>query len=142
MHPETTTGGDCDVRDEPSPGFNNDDVSHLIYEPLNPTIDEIRLLTLYPASQEDSTLFCTLSHASLAAEIPEYEALSYVWGKPNLSAFILLKVVNFHVTPSLASILSALRLDNQTRVLWIDALYINQLDVQERSQQVALMRKI
>ncbi|UPL02766.1 hypothetical protein LCI18_013700 [Fusarium solani-melongenae] len=139
---ETTVGGDCDARDEPNQGFNNDDVSHLIYEPLNPTIDEIRLLTLHPASQGDSTVFCTLSYASLATEIPEYEALSYVWGKPNLSASILLNHVNFHVTPSLASILSTLRLDNQTRVLWIDALCINQSDVQERSQQVALMRKI
>ncbi|EEU35692.1 uncharacterized protein NECHADRAFT_87938 [Fusarium vanettenii 77-13-4] len=142
MHSESAIGGDSDARDEPNLGFSNNDVSYLIYEPLNPTIDEIRLLTLHPASQADSPLFCTLSHASLAAEIPAYEALSYVWGKPNLSASILLNDVNFHVTPSLASILSALRLDDQIRVLWIDALCINQSDVQERSQQVALMRKI
>lgn len=142
MHSETTIRGDCKTRNELNLGFNNDDVSRLIYEPLNPAIDEIRLLTLHPASQADSTIFCTLSHASLAAETPEYEALSYVWGKPNLSASILLNDVNFYVTPSLASILSTLRLHNKTRVLWVDALCINQSDVQERSQQVALMRKI
>ncbi|RSL59630.1 hypothetical protein CEP53_005708 [Fusarium sp. AF-6] len=142
MDSEITTQGYCDARDESNLAFSNDDVSHLIYEPLNPAVDEIRLLTLHPASQADSTLFCTLSHASLARETPAYEALSYVWGTPNFSASILLNDVNFHVTPSLASILSALRLENQTRVLWIDALCINQSDVQERSQQVALMRKI
>ncbi|KAI8711317.1 HET domain-containing protein [Fusarium sp. LHS14.1] len=142
MHSEAIIKGDCNAQDERNSGFNNDDVSHLIYEPLNPAIDEIRLLTLHPASQADSKLFCTLSHASLIAETPAYEALSYVWGKPNLSASILLDDVNVQVTPSLVSILSALRLDKQARVLWIDALCINQSNVQERSQQVSLMRKI
>lgn len=134
MWPEANNYRSSDVRDESDLGFNNDHVSHLIYKPLNPAIDEIWLLTLHTASEQDSTIFCTLSHASLSAETPAYEAISYVWGTPCLSASMLLNNVNFHVTPSLAYILSALRLKSQTKVLWIDALCINQSDLQERSK--------
>lgn len=46
------------------------------------------------------------------------------------------------VTPNLSAALDRLRLDTETRMLWVDALCINQVDNTERSQQVAQMGKI
>ncbi|KAF5709456.1 heterokaryon incompatibility 6 OR allele [Fusarium mundagurra] len=126
--------------------LSNEEISTKIYKPLNTATDEIRLLNLHPSLATDSTIRCTLSHAALSPSpnlaMPVYEALSYVWGEPNLSASISLNDETFWITPNLESILQALRLTHRARVLWIDALCINQSDPQERGQQVAIMRKI
>ncbi|CVK86171.1 related to heterokaryon incompatibility protein (het-6OR allele) [Fusarium mangiferae] len=106
---------------------------------------EIRLLTLLPPRHGDANIHCTLSHAVLntLSENPKYEALSYVWGEPDFSEPIILNNHTFFITPSLRYILSCLRQrDDQPRVIWVDAICINQSDVEERGHQVALMREI
>nr|CEG02308.1 unnamed protein product [Fusarium pseudograminearum CS3220]CEG02964.1 unnamed protein product [Fusarium pseudograminearum CS3487] len=118
----------------------------MIYTPLGSTRHEIRLLTLHPATEESDRICCTLSHAELKptnySTFPVYEALSYVWGKPDFSELILLNDTYFNITPSLKYALSCLRYRTQPRVLWVDALCINQSNISERNQQVALMREI
>ncbi|KAF5227582.1 hypothetical protein FANTH_14731 [Fusarium anthophilum] len=124
----------------------NGEVSATIYKPLDNSRQEIRLLTLLPPREEDENIHCTLSHAVLntSAGNPEYEALSYVWGEPNFSEPIILNDHTFFITPSLKYILSCLRQrqDDKPRVIWVDAICINQSDVEERGHQVALMREI
>lgn len=82
---------------------------------------------------------------------PRYEALSYVWGTGNISE--LAQVESEHpqshqapttigVRPNLASALRHLRSPDETRVLWIDAICINQDDVPERNEQVKRMTNI
>lgn len=76
---------------------------------------------------------------------PPYEALSYVWGTPSAlrSRLKVLCGDSFiEVTPNLRVALSYLRLHGNSRYLWVDAICINQIDVQERNHQVGLMRKI
>lgn len=119
-----------------------------IYRPLDPSLEEFRLLTLLPSRVRNAKLCCSLSHTSFlsisgtSASIQPYEALSYVWGLPDLSSGITLDNEDFLVTPNLAYILSNLRHTERPRVLWIDAICINQANLHERSQQIALMRKI
>jgi hypothetical protein len=49
---------------------------------------------------------------------------------------------SFRVTANLEAALQVLRLPDRARMIWIDAICINQGDVQERNRQVQLMRKI
>ncbi|RFN45353.1 heterokaryon incompatibility protein 6, or allele [Fusarium flagelliforme] len=117
-----------------------------VYKQLDPTRQEIRLLTLHPATEESDQICCSLSHAALnpadGSAPPVYEALSYVWGEPVFSEPILLNEQKFLITPSLKYALSYLRYRTKPRVLWVDAVCINQSDMEERNQQVALMRDI
>jgi hypothetical protein len=76
----------------------------------------------------------------------DYEALSYVWGEPVRDQSIFVRVhnksVGLQVTRNLESALKQLRHSTEDRLLWIDALSINQMDNTERSRQVAKMHQI
>ena len=104
-------------------------------------IDSIRLLKLKPASSSDATLSCELSESNLSAA-PEYEALSYVWGKDEYPQRIELPSGCLKITESLASALRTLRSSDKPRQLWVDAVCINQCDHVEKAHQVAQMAKI
>ena len=121
------------------------------YRPLDPSEGEdIRLLCLYPGEFHEP-IRCDLLHANLDDDI-EYEALSYTWasedGDASLSQRISCayfgeeQVSDLPVTSSCASALRRLRLISQERMLWVDALAIDQSNLQERNQQVAIMARI
>jgi hypothetical protein len=69
----------------------------------------------------------------------KYIALSYVWGDPALSRLIRVDGEAMYITASLDSALRHLRDTNRTRLVWADAICINQGDVEERNQQVRQM---
>ncbi|KAM0215037.1 hypothetical protein ACHAQD_008544 [Fusarium lateritium] len=82
---------------------------------------------------------------------PRYEALSYVWGTGNISELAQVEAEHPHsnqapttigIRPNLASALRHLRSVDETRVLWIDAICINQDDISERNEQVKRMTNI
>ncbi|KAL5593321.1 hypothetical protein FOBRF1_012423 [Fusarium oxysporum] len=90
-----------------------------------------------------STINCTLKPYFLASA-PSYQALSYVWG-PAATAngkSIQCNGHNFFVTDNLYEALHRLRAISDCRFVWIDQICINQHDLQERSQQVSIMRDI
>ncbi|KAK1749403.1 HET-domain-containing protein [Echria macrotheca] len=107
---------------------------------------EIRLLTLRPGSLNDP-IHCELTICSLQAA-PPYKALSYVWGDAATSSHphntILLEGHRFSVTQNLLLALHHLRPQDATAplTLWVDAICINQANVDERNRQVAVMRQI
>jgi hypothetical protein len=101
---------------------------------------EIRLLTILPGSGEQP-IEVQLKVAQLVAE-EEYETLSYFWGNPEDCGSITLNRTRFTVTINLQQALSALRSATESRRFWIDAICINQDDLEERSFQVALMGQI
>ena len=109
-----------------------------IYQPLQH--DEIRLITLAPGKWRDP-IECNLQIASLDSN-PTYEALSYVWGDASLRRWIHLKKSNFDVSKSLEVALRHLRHEDSERVMWIDAICINQSDNAEKSEQVKRMQFI
>ncbi|KEY70831.1 hypothetical protein S7711_08531 [Stachybotrys chartarum IBT 7711] len=112
-----------------------------LYEPLNVDNPSIRLFVLLPDSNQDSPLQGRLQTVSLVSP-PAYEALSYAWGHPENTQPVSINGQTVLVTPNLATALRHLRLDNEPRVLWIDALSINQASLTERAHQVTLMAQI
>ncbi|KAH6684026.1 heterokaryon incompatibility protein-domain-containing protein [Halenospora varia] len=114
--------------------------------PLNSKASEIRILELLPGP-ETGQIFGKLSRHHLDDSDQHvnapYDALSYMWGTPKDAKTIHLNDNDsFKVTPNLSAALHALRLLDKPRAIWIDAICINQNDLQERSDQVQLMRKI
>ena len=75
-------------------------------------------------------------------EAPDFEALSYTWGSTSDPVDILCDSQVVSVTQNLHGALLRLRRPDQTRKVWIDALCINQNDLDERSHQVSFMKDI
>jgi hypothetical protein len=114
-----------------------------IYSPLDTKKREIRVLTIDGQTREGSLVACSLNTVSLDNQ-PNFTALSYCWGAPEPKGDILVNGVAWRVTPNLAAALQHSRRteDAQTTPIWIDALCINQKDLDERSSQVAMMMAI
>ncbi|KOC10748.1 hypothetical protein AFLA70_197g002161 [Aspergillus flavus AF70] len=105
----------------------------------------IRLLRLLPSEKSDSRLQGHLFNyplGLLAAKTHLYEALSYVWGDLNNSRLISLGNYDFPVTKNLHTALLYLRDQYIERIIWVDALCINQEDLNEKGEQVRRMAEI
>jgi hypothetical protein len=118
-------------------------------EPLLP--DSIRLLRLLPNEDKKAPIQCELFHCSLQdsdKRTHPYDALSYVWGDPNKPQPVFVREHNstsghnLQVTKNLHEALLRLRNCFVERILWIDAVSINQKDEQEKEQQIQFMAKI
>lgn len=72
-----------------------------------------------------------------------YQAISYTWGASDEAKTIKLhEQSGFAVTDNLFRALQRLRHSKRDRVLWIDAICINQGDLEERALQVSIMTEI
>ncbi|VUC31677.1 unnamed protein product [Clonostachys rosea] len=171
-----------------------------LYQPLDESIDEIRLLTLLPESCS-GVLYCRLDTCSLKAFTPDYQAflsaietsgvskrgctskwkqsrsalnhpslptlnrihatqptstqhrftwgdyaaLSYVWGDQNDTRTVILNNQPRAVSSNLAKALGAFFENGEFEgsfKLWVDAICINQEDLEERARQVRRMGDI
>ncbi|KAK5732452.1 hypothetical protein LTR17_010508 [Elasticomyces elasticus] len=137
-----------------------------IYQPLNVNKQEIRVLYLLPAYDLDAPICVDVKTVSLTDK-PYYEALSYAWGdasdttaifvrkahttRPSLSSSVtwydttpLIPPDSFQVpiTVTLHGALRRLRWTNKARVLWADAICINQANLSEKNEQVSMMGDI
>ena len=111
------------------------------YSSLDLTKNDIRLISLLPGTKSDE-FRCEILHIS-SQDNPLYEALSYTWGEQSLGkCTIVLNNLPFSITPNVEIALYHLRYEDVTRILWIDALCINQLDDEEKSNQVQKMKDI
>ncbi|KAF2733188.1 HET-domain-containing protein, partial [Polyplosphaeria fusca] len=99
-----------------------------------------RLLQLLPG-EYDEPITCNLFPID-SVELYEYEALSYVWGQVNNSSIIHVNDWEMLITENLEVALRSLRLEHEPRLLWIDAICINQSSVTEKTSQVAKMGDI
>lgn len=70
---------------------------------------------------------------------PAFEAVSYVWGVPDFNRAMVSPAGVIWLTPNLEYALKAVRLPDCVRVLWADAVCINQCDIEERGRQVQMM---
>jgi hypothetical protein len=111
-----------------------------IYKLLNGACREFRRLILRPGEPRDP-IICSLDTSSLD-DGPEYEALSYVWGQDMAPDHLSLEGTTMPITSNLDVALRHLRLPAEPRMLWVDALCINQNDLDERAEQVRLMHTI
>ncbi|KAH8665719.1 heterokaryon incompatibility protein-domain-containing protein [Tricladium varicosporioides] len=105
----------------------------------------IRLLRLFPSEDQNEPIQCQLfdySLQDLGKRTHPYEALSYVWGKPDQTLPIYVDGVQFPVTVNLHAALLRLRHQSIERILWADAICINQENKPEKEQQIQFMAKI
>jgi hypothetical protein len=122
--------------------FDSELVEAYTYSPLDEEAQEIRLLTLLPGTFS-SEIRLTLDITPFTEfHIPDFEAVSYTWGSTENPVSIFIgkcgrKVLA--VTRNLAEALPYLRYEDKPRVLWIDAICVDQQNLQERGQQVKRM---
>lgn len=120
------------------------------YTPLDSAQRQIRLITLLPGPS-NSPIQCTIALATIDVRDegtldpepkpskPTWEALSYTWGSLLDKVPILLNGRSFKVTKTLYSALIRLRYLDTARILWVDAICIDQSNLEERSVQVQQM---
>jgi hypothetical protein len=111
-----------------------------IYNTLPDTSDNLRLLIVHGGDVSEP-IRCTLRIVSLHDK-PSYDALSYTWGDSATTKPIEVDGFKTRVTTNLEQALRHLRDVKNDLTLWVDAVCINQSDVPEKSQQVALMGQI
>ncbi|KAJ1715353.1 hypothetical protein NYO67_2463 [Aspergillus flavus] len=116
--------------------------------PLEP--NATRMVRLLPDKETNAEIKCELFTYDLTeAEGGKhlYEALSYVWsgdeeGSAEKHKEIILHGHTVPITANLHAALVNLRDHQLERVLWVDAICINQDDMDEKNQQIPLMRTI
>jgi len=127
-------------------------MSQYQYSPLSQSpdsLDRIRLLRLLPANtearHEEAEIRCELFEYPLQSSNSSthlYEALSYVWGSPENRRSIRVNGSELLVTENLYAALLHLRNAYLARVIWIDAICIDQENHHEKKRQIQLMSKI
>lgn len=119
------------------------------YRPLRNGVNNIRLLQILPGTGS-ADICCQVFQYTLRIEkaFGLYEALSYVWGDAASPEQIWVKNAEdehyrmFSVTQNLYGALHRLRDADLPRTVWIDAVCINQADLEERAAQVQIMARI
>jgi hypothetical protein len=126
--------------------LSEQETSWFQYSPLERPSD-IRLLVL-ESGRKYGHINCRLLHVPLDYN-PTYEALSYAWGDTSVEGpYIFLNGKPFHIGVNLQAALLSLCSENiragvnAERILWIDAICINQNDIPERNEQVQKMKSI
>jgi Heterokaryon incompatibility protein (HET) len=115
-----------------------DEANIFHHTPLDTSTDGIRLLTLEAARDYKASIKCTLQHATIAQK-PKYDALSYTWGDETAKRRISINGREFEVGRNLYDALKHIRHTYGDRVLWIDAICIDQAKVPEKNQQIRMM---
>ncbi|KAI1152451.1 HET-domain-containing protein [Nemania diffusa] len=129
----------------------------------------IRLLHILPTASHNAKLECELietcipdydhgqSHptrCSDSSNVP-YQALSYTWGEPEFpyslhvldrgdddAKALITPAIIINITENLYSALKSLRKPDETLVLWVDAVCIDQTNIPERNSQVGNIPQI
>ncbi|KAK3386448.1 heterokaryon incompatibility protein-domain-containing protein [Podospora didyma] len=102
----------------------------------------IRLLKIEPSPRDSAPIACLLEDHKVAKGPQDYEALSYVWGNDPAECSVSINSRRFLVRKSLFGALLALRHATDWRTVWVDAICINQGDMEERNSQVRQMKSI
>ncbi|TGJ79701.1 hypothetical protein E0Z10_g9060 [Xylaria hypoxylon] len=126
--------------------------------PLKTNEHEIRVLVVEPAVY-DGPIHCSFDYTTLtetgsAVSLPRFDALSYCWDRSPGNSYILLDPNfqisgnvpwtgrRFSVGRNIETGLRRLRREDKAIRIWIDAMCINQMDFEERAQQVSIMSLI
>lgn len=111
------------------------------YDPLDLEARSFRLLRLFGGSEQqiECEIFETWHHGDGA--IP-FEALSYAWGSLDTPHVIKLNGKRLAITENLHLALRNMRFEDEDRILWVDAICIDQKNEKERGHQVQQMGDI
>jgi hypothetical protein len=113
------------------------------YESLKESEKEIRLIRLAAgcSPESDETVQCVLEPYSLISRQPiPFVAISYCWGISTEKRVVRIGGLSLTVPASAEEVLRvALQVEGSSSYIWIDAICIDQSNLLERNQQVALM---
>jgi hypothetical protein len=110
-------------------------------------LDEFRLACLTAPEHDDYPVHLTLETYK-NADCPEFETVSYTWGGedgdhvPSQPVFVGPYWDVIFQTKNCWNMLRSIRPWRGVRMVWVDALCINQNNIKERGDQVAKMRQI
>lgn len=113
-----------------------------LYQPLKYKCS-IRLMRLAPSESVSAALQCRLVHSHLGYYLDvHHECISYAWGPATLTATLDIEGRVRMITETLAEALRAFRKKDKPRILWADAICIDQDNATEKGSQVEMMFKI
>lgn len=115
--------------------------SYFEHEPLKDNKGMTRLIKLLPSKSPAKPISCEILHVSLS-DAPDYEALSYTWGGQNADCVMYCKDKRLLVTRNLFLALARLRMPDDSRLIWADAVCIDQKNMAEKTHQVRMMKEI
>jgi len=124
-------------------------MSRYRYTPIKAP-NTIRLLKLRPCKQKIQTGHSLSGDLALEGSLQEhpihddtsFDCLSYTWGEPKFEHAIFIDGGLLPITKNLDRALRSVQDVAETSFLWVDAICIDQENLEERAQQVQLMRKI
>ncbi|KAJ4290976.1 hypothetical protein N0V90_010172 [Kalmusia sp. IMI 367209] len=120
--------------------LQNDNDGRYNYEAL-PDSDAIRVLELQPAADYEAPLRAVLA-TEPRRDRARYTALSYTWSGVAASGVLHLGDVRMDIQGNLDLALRAMRLKDEVLRIWVDAVCINQQDLEEKGVQVSKMDDI
>ncbi|KAK5079469.1 hypothetical protein LTR70_009424 [Exophiala xenobiotica] len=100
----------------------------------------IRLVELRPAESGDK--IDIRLHIHELEHAPSYEAISYVWGVSPGLVPITCNGKPFSITATLDAAFRRIRLSDRSRIVWADAVCINQRNTKEKNHHVAFMNLV
>lgn len=112
------------------------------YEPLAKTQGAIRLLKLQPGDNMNSNVECEFIAQCMDGDRKpyKYEALSWCWGEGKKDKCIYIRdghrQSKMNVTSDLFDALKALQRPDRCRYLWINAVCIDQNDLDEKTTRL------
>ncbi|KAF2997810.1 hypothetical protein E8E14_005770 [Neopestalotiopsis sp. 37M] len=112
-----------------------------IYDGLSGGSSSLRLMEILPGTRQED-IACRLYETTLDESTGSYAALSYVWGDATETTPIQINDKTMDIGINLRTALFNLRDLRDPITLWADAICINQADIIECSQQVAIMGEI
>ncbi|KAG8160972.1 hypothetical protein KVR01_009236 [Diaporthe batatas] len=135
-------GHDHPVRSALASEYIPPDPGKPLYRPLTRPEAQIRLFNLARIG-EDGKIKGSFVYADIHS-CPKYTALSYAWGETTATRTITIEGQDdVDIGENLWWFLHCRGLTmKKARLFWIDAVCINQGDVQERNHQVSLMKRI
>jgi hypothetical protein len=125
------------------------------YQQLHYEDQQIRLLVVEPGTFE-GVIYARFETANLGGVVKQgadFHALSYCWGDSPERADIVFQMesefgvksaggASFNVSRTVERAIRRLRREDKPLRIWIDALCINQVKLEERAQQVSIMGRI
>lgn len=118
------------------------------YKPITLGGQRIRVLKLFAGTPGNPTIDCEIVETQLDAQRHiKYEALSWCWGTLPETDYIRIRgkgrsTYAKSAKPDLVNALLALRDHKRDRYLWIDAVCIDQENLDEKNEQVEMMAEI
>ena len=113
------------------------------YSKIDPSTREIRVVWIQP-NLENGLIKCQLKHVEVDSQ---HACLSYMWGSTKKVKQIRVNNQRFYVHGNLWKFLNSWRQHKKMQPIerqhiWIDAICINQSDIEEKKHQVGIIGEI